>query len=108
MDFRRASQKNDKINLLKYKKNIIKCYIIGKNVNFFITQIKGKITFSISKNLRNAIIQSLKDYKSYKIINEGCFILLSPGAASFDQFKNFEIRGNEFKRLSKIYARGII
>ncbi len=101
-------KKNDKINLLKYKKNIIKCYIIGKNVNFFITQIKGKITFSISKNLRNAIIQSLKDYKSYKIINEGCFILLSPGAASFDQFKNFEIRGNEFKRLSKIYARGII
>ena len=35
-------------------------------------------------------------------------ILLSPSAASFDQFKNFENRGNEFKRLSKIYAKKYI
>ena len=35
-------------------------------------------------------------------------ILLSPSAASFDQFKNFEQRGNEFKRLSKIYAKKFI
>ena len=35
-------------------------------------------------------------------------ILLSPSAASFDQFQNFEKRGNEFKRLSKLYAKEII
>ena len=32
-------------------------------------------------------------------------ILLSPAAASFDQFMNFEKRGDEFKKLSKLYAR---
>jgi len=35
-------------------------------------------------------------------------ILLSPAAASFDQFSNFENRGDEFKRLCKKYARKFI
>ena len=82
---------------------IIKCYIIGKNINFFKNQIKRQVSFSISKNLKNAINQILKDFQSLNISN--CVILLSPAAASFDQFENFEMRGSNFKRLSKIYAR---
>ena len=96
----------DKIDLKHVKKNIIKSYIIGKNINFFKKQIKNKVRFSITKNLKNTIIQVLKDIKLFKKINNT--ILLSPGAASFDQFRNFENRGNEFKRLSKLYARKFI
>ena len=99
-------KKGDIINLSKYKKNIIKSYIIGKNINFFKKQLRGKILFSISKNLKKAIIQVLEDFKSYKIKN--CNILLSPSAASFDQYKNFEVRGKEFKNLSKFHARKIL
>ena len=32
-------KKNDKIILSGIKKNIIKCYLIGKNINFFKKQI---------------------------------------------------------------------
>ena len=96
-------KKDDKMNLSKYKKNIIKCYVIGNNINFFKNQIKGKLLFSITKNLKNSIIQILKDSKLQKYADKS--ILLSPAAASFDQFTNFEQRGNEFKRLCKIYAR---
>ena len=99
-------KKGDKINLLNYKKNIIKCYLIGKNINFFKKQIEGKVSFSISKTLESAINQIIKDYKFYK--KKKCLILLSPAAASFDQFKNFEIRGNKFKKLCKKYARKFI
>ncbi len=59
-------KKGDKINLLNYKKNIIKCYIIGNSVNFFKNQIEGKVSFSISKDLENAINQIIKDYKLLK------------------------------------------
>ena len=99
-------KKGDKINLFNYKKNIIKCYLIGKNINFFKKQIEGKVSFSISKTLESAINQIVKDYKFYK--KKKCLILLSPAAASFDQFKNFEIRGNKFKKLCKKYARKFI
>ena len=99
-------KKGDKINLFNYKENIIKCYLIGKNINFFKKQIEGKVSFTISKTLKNAINQIVKDYTFYK--KKKCLILLSPAAASFDQFKNFEVRGNKFKKLCKKYARKFI
>ena len=99
-------KKKDKINLKSVKNNIIKSYIIGKNISFFKSQLKNKVKFTIKKNLRNAIISALKDIR---LLNEkNKVILLSPGAASFDQFKNFENRGNKFKKLSKLYAKRFI
>jgi len=96
-------KRGDKLKLSKSKKNIIKCYLIGKNINFFKHQIKDKLPFSISKNLRNSIFQISKDIKSNKQQDKS--IILSPAAASFDQFKNFEKRGEEFKKLCRYYVR---
>ena len=99
-------KKNDRIILNELKKNILKSYIIGKNINFFKKQIKSKVNFHVSKNLRNSIIKILQDIKSFKRKNNS--ILLSPASASYDQFSNFEKRGEEFKKLSKHYARKFI
>jgi UDP-N-acetylmuramoylalanine--D-glutamate ligase len=99
-------KKNDKIVLSGIKKNIVKGYLIGKNINFFKKQIKNKINFSITNNLKKTIIEILKDINSTNAKYNT--ILFSPAAASYDQFLNFEKRGDEFKKLSKIYARKFI
>ena len=99
-------KKNDRILLSGLKNNIIKCYLIGRHTDFFKKQINGKIDFSITKNLNNSLLEIIKDSK----INKGkkLSIILSPAAASFDQFSNFEKRGEEFKKLSKVYVRKFI
>ena len=96
-------KKNDKIDLRHLKKNIIKTYIIGKNINFFKKQLNNHLNYCVTKNLRNSIIQIFKDLKINKRKNNT--VLLSPASASFDQFSNFEQRGEEFKKLCKYYAK---
>ena len=77
-----------------------------QNINFFKNQIKGKLVYTITKNLKNLIIKILKEIKLKKNIEIN--VLLSPAAASYDQFKNFEQRGQIFKKLCKFYGRNYI
>ena len=83
--------------LKKVKKRIVKAYIIGKNILFFKKQIGKSVPFSVSNNMQNAVNNIYKDLKLDD--NSKSTILLSPAAASYDQFNNFEYRGNYFKNL---------
>ena len=87
----------DQFNFKKVKKKIIKAYIVGKNTSFFKKKINKNIPFIISKSIKNAINKIYEDLKFSKNLKNT--ILLSPAAASFDQFNNFENRGKYFKNL---------
>ena len=96
------NKKKDKIQLEKLKKNIVQAYIVGKNKNFFIYQFNNKINYKKCIDLPNAFLKVIKDigifkkkYSTYKIPT----LLFSPAAASFDAYKDFEERGNHFKKL---------
>tara|TARA_B100000963_G_scaffold318938_1_gene300398 strand:- start:12799 stop:14094 length:1296 start_codon:yes stop_codon:yes gene_type:complete len=91
-------KKGDKFTLeKKYYKNI-KAYIIGSNRKYFVNQFKNKIKFKYLKYLNKAIIAISEEFKKDK---KKKTILFSPAAASFDQYKNFEDRGNYFNLLIK-------
>ena len=90
---------HDKFYLKKVKKNIKKAYIIGKQTSFFSRELKHQVPYLIAHDLRNAFKNICRDIKLNK--NLKSTILLSPAAASFDQFKNFETRGIFFKNLVK-------
>jgi len=97
----------DKFNLEKIKKNINTSFIIGTNPAFFKKQLKSnKLTFKVTKNLKNTIRIIFKEI--LKNPEKKITVLLSPASASYDQYKNFMERGNEFKQLVKLYARRYI
>ena len=84
----------------KFLDRVIEVFLIGKSTDFFCKEIsKFKKDLQIHNclslekatklALKNASISNLKNY----------VILLSPSAASFDQYRNFEDRGNRFKEI---------
>lgn len=72
----------------KYCKNV---YAIGESAQI-IKDCWGEIAV-ISQTLQNAVSDAMKNAKS------GDTVVLSPACASFDQFKNFEDRGEQFKKI---------
>ena len=73
------------------------CLLIGENADQYIEAFnkKGYINYKELKTLENAI-----NYIAENVdIKKETYVLLSPATASFDQFKSFEHRGLEFKRL---------
>ena len=91
-------KKGDKFDIDKKYYNNIKAYIIGRNKNFFKNEFRNKIKNKNFINLKKAIFKIKKDIKKDK---KNKTILFSPAAASFDQFKNFEQRGQYFNQIVK-------
>lgn len=80
-------------------KNITRAYLIGESAREFQNTLKdNKVSSKISGELRMAVMCATRDALASKARNP--VILLSPASASFDQFKNFEIRGDAFRKLA--------
>jgi UDP-N-acetylmuramoylalanine--D-glutamate ligase len=78
-------------NLVKNKVKAI--FLIGEASNKIRKDLSGITNFYNCDNIETAVKQI------YKVATPYDTVLFSPACASFDQFKNFEERGNIFKRL---------
>ena len=93
----------DNFNLQGSSSNVIKSFIIGKKTIYFKNLIAKKIKYKISFNLKNAIKDVFKELLLLK--STKATVLFSPASASYDQFTNFIERGNQFKKITKEYAK---
>ena len=97
-------KKGDEFNLPKKYFGKIRAFIYGKNKNFFIKKLNGKIKYYNFDNLKEALKKVIVIIKKQSRTQQT--ILFSPSAASFDEFKNFEERGLYFNNLIKKYLNG--
>ncbi len=74
---------------------LAKCYLIGEAAPQFAATIGTKAPFEISGTLAQAVAHAAVDAALDGVAEP--VVLLSPACASFDQFKNFEKRGDAFR-----------
>ena len=73
---------------------IAKAYLIGEAANVFAVTLAGKADVKMSGTLEKAVQQAYADAAAS---GEDAVVLLSPACASFDQFSDFEARGEAFR-----------
>ena len=77
--------------------NVRAAYLIGASAEMFADQIGSRCPHHIMETMDRAIKEAFDD--AAKTAGDAT-ILLSPAAASFDQFKSFEHRGDVFRDLA--------
>ena len=85
--------------LAPYFGRIAKAYLIGAASDEFAATLEGKVPYERSGTLDIAIASAVRDAENAKF--QEPVILLSPSCASFDQFPNFEVRGQRFRELAE-------
>ncbi len=74
-----------------------RAYLIGESAGTFVRQIGDGCPTVLCRTLESAVRQAHDDAQADGA--RGATVLLSPAAASFDQFPNFEARGDRFRDL---------
>ena len=92
-------KKDDDFNINKFKKNVLSAFIIGKERSFFKSKINNKIKYFETINLKQTMKYVFDELRYMTDKKSTIYVILSPASASYDQFKNFEERGNQFKKL---------
>ena len=86
---------------------VAKAYLIGDGAPEFERTLKGRTKVDMSGDLETAVARAYADAAAS---GEESIVLLSPAGASFDQFADFEARGEAFRTavhdLARAPARG--
>ena len=74
--------------------HVVKAYTIGEAGPMFARLLRDRgIAVSECESLENAVNSAAEDSQAGEVV------LLSPASASFDQFRDFEARGDRFREL---------
>ena len=76
---------------------IRKAYLIGEAADEFAATLSPGVPYEIDGTLDKALAAASRDAEASTVPEP--VVLLSPACASFDQYRNFEIRGDAFREL---------
>jgi UDP-N-acetylmuramoylalanine--D-glutamate ligase len=76
---------------------IRKAYLIGEAATDFAAELAGRVPHVVAGTLERAVELAAADAEAADLGEP--VVLLSPACASFDQYRNFEVRGDKFREL---------
>lgn len=74
-----------------------KAYLIGQASEDFAATLEGRVPYMRCETLERAVAAAAEDAGRSASVEP--VVLLSPACASFDQYRNFEVRGTHFRDL---------
>lgn len=84
-------------SLKPYLSKVEKAYLIGEATEEFAVVLEGHVPYVKAGTLDKAVALAAADVMSSQAREP--VVLLSPACASYDQFPNYEVRGNHFRDL---------
>ena len=87
-------------SLRKFFPRIRKAYLIGEAADEFAATLNGEVAHEIDGTLGRALAAAARDAEASASAEP--VVLLSPACASYDQYRNFEVRGDAFRDLVRM------
>jgi UDP-N-acetylmuramoylalanine--D-glutamate ligase len=84
-------------SLASYFGRVRRAFLIGRATEEFAATLDGKVPYSRCGDLATALAAAAEQSRHENVPD--AVVLLSPACASYDQFANFEARGDVFRRL---------
>jgi UDP-N-acetylmuramoylalanine--D-glutamate ligase len=84
-------------SLRSFFPRIRKAYLIGEAADQFAATLADTVPHEINGSLDKALAAAARDAAASSAVEP--VVLLSPACASFDQYRNFEVRGDAFRAL---------
>jgi UDP-N-acetylmuramoylalanine--D-glutamate ligase len=78
---------------------IVRAYLIGRDAPALAETLEGITPYRICGTIEQATEAAARDARDEQ--RDSAVVLLSPACASFDQFPNFEVRGDAFRKAVK-------
>jgi UDP-N-acetylmuramoylalanine--D-glutamate ligase len=97
-------KQNDLEGLAPFLDRVKRAYLIGEAAPLFRSCLEGRVDCVMSGDLETAVMAAAEDAAhavAARGAAQGPTVLLAPASASFDQFRNFEERGDRFRALAQ-------
>jgi UDP-N-acetylmuramoylalanine--D-glutamate ligase len=83
---------------------IVRAYLIGRDAPALAETLEGNTPYLLCGTVEKAAAEAARDARAERRGN--AVVLLSPACASFDQFPNFEVRGDAFRQAVRNLMQG--
>lgn len=94
------------VSLAPLFSRVAHAFLIGEASDGFAKTLEGRVSYTRSGDLETAVREAYARARASGV--ERGVVLLSPACASFDQWPNFEARGDAFRRTALALANGYV
>jgi UDP-N-acetylmuramoylalanine--D-glutamate ligase len=85
---------------------VVHAFLVGKSSDAFAATLEGRVAFERCGDLKTALERA--HAMAQRERRPGAVVLLSPACASYDQWPNYEVRGDAFRAMARALPGAVV